>query len=826
MKRPFLLICSVFPMRLFHICLCLLYAFAAIAGEGNPQADSLKKQLHAHPGPGTNRAGLLLQLADALKESDYSGARVYATEALDIAKAGKHQSLLARSYHLLGRIEDEQSRFDSAIYYYQLAISFFNGLPEKKELACTLNEQGIAFENKGDYRSAYHDYLSSLKLYEELKDRHGIANEHLNLGLIHQYRNELNIARRYFSKALALSQSIADEGGIASALNNLGINYLEEHLYDSSLICFMQVLAIDMRSGDEQNIASSLNNVGTVSSRMGKYAEALGYYQRSASIKERSSDYIGLSNTYNNIAASLISLGRLQEAEGYLDRSKKLSDTYSFKNNIVETYETYYQLELARKNYKKALGYYKLYKSSNDSIRKYESELAIHHLENQYQLDKANTEIALKNAQLEGVKQHRLLYFLIIGLLIAVSVYLYFNGKRIRHLNKALNRQQADLIEAKEKAEEATKVKSRFLSVMSHEIRTPLNAIIGVANLLSDEIKNAAQQENIKVLHAASRNLMSLINDLLDLSKLEVGKMQVDPGNIRLKKICENIREMFAVLATQKGIFLKLEFDEEIPEVLNGDEIKLNQAITNLVGNAIKFTRNGSVYLSVKLVDKDKDHVTVLFAVTDTGIGIPPDRQQSVFDSFIQASADTNTKFGGTGLGLSISKRLVEVMGGKLELYSEEGKGSAFSFQLVFANEKETVAREHKQKKYQPELYKGKHILIADDNPVNVFVLKQFLHKWGATTAEATDGSQVLPLLRANRFDMVLMDIQMPEKDGLQASREIRSSGESWSNIPIIAITASHEEEVKVSIGESGMNDFVIKPFMPDELVAKISRLI
>jgi signal transduction histidine kinase/tetratricopeptide (TPR) repeat protein len=812
---------------LTHI-IAFLVGLNAFAVTAEDQRDSLKKALHVLQTKGSPRtkAELLIKLADAEKQTDYKQARFYVDDALALALLLKDHSLEAKSYHIIAEIEDEQSKFDSAIYYYQLAIRSFNHGADKLELATTLNQRGIVFENKGDYTNAYQDYLNSLKIYEELKDIKGISNEYLNLGLIHQYRKEFGESEKLFLKSLSLSRSINDESGIASALNNLGMNYQSQKKYGTALLYFKQVLAIDLKDGDENNIASSLNNVGTVSADMGKHKEALEYYSRSASIKKKLNDYIGLSNTYNNIASSLIKLNKGDEAEQYLDLSKGLSDQYGFKNNIVETYNIYYELALSRKDYRKALDYYVLQQKNIDSIEKEESELAIHRLQGQYQLDKANTEIALKSTELEGEQQLKLLYIIIILLLVAVSIYLYFNSKRIRQLYKVLNIQHKDIIDAKEKAEEATRIKSQFLSVMSHEIRTPLNAIIGVANLLADDIRNEEQQENIKVMHVASENLMHLINDLLDLSKLEVGKMQLDLGNIRLKRMCENVREMFAVLAAQKGIFLKLEFDESIPEVLTGDDIKVNQAITNLVGNAIKFTQNGSVSLTVKLISNTKESSMILFSVADTGIGIPADKQQSIFDSFIQASSDTNKKFGGTGLGLSISKKLVEVMGGGLTVSSEEGKGSVFSFQLEFARERARASREYKQVLHRAGLFKGRHILVADDNPVNVFVLKQFLHKWGATTSDATDGNQAISLLYSNNFDLILMDIQMPAKDGLEATREIRRSGEKWSNIPIIAITASHEDEVKISIHESGMDDFVIKPFLPDDLVNKISRFI
>jgi signal transduction histidine kinase/CheY-like chemotaxis protein/Flp pilus assembly protein TadD len=811
--------------RRFLNTLCwLLCALTIQADPLQHPADSLRKLLLTGQRDGIARAEILIRLAGAEKTRNVSVAELYAGEAMGITRLHDDNSLKAKACHVMGQVQEEQNRFDSAIVLYSEAIQLFTAPSDHLDLAITHNERGICFENKGNYQAAYQDYLSALKIYEELHDQRGIANEYLNLGLIHEYRNELKEAESYFRKALAINRSIKAEDGIASALNNLGIVYQQQKQYEEALVHFQQVLAIDMQNKDEQNIASSLNNIGTVTAEMGRHKEALEYYQQSAEIKSRLNDMIGLSNTYNNIASSLVSLSRLDEAESYLKRSEKLSRQYGFSNNIVETYEIYYKLHLARKNYEKALAYFQLFRATGDSIRNNENELAIHRMKNEYQLDKANAELNIKNTQLEAEQQSRVLYIIIILLLITVSFFLYLNSKRIRNLYKVLHAQHKDLIEAKEKAEEATKIKSQFLSVMSHEIRTPLNAIIGIANLLSDEIRQDRHQENIRVLHSSSQNLMRLINDLLDLSKLEVGKMEIDQGKVGLKKVCENIREMFAVLAAEKGIVLRLDFDESIPATLRGDDVKLSQAITNLVGNAIKFTQNGTVVLSLKLLYTHNDETAVAFSVTDTGIGIPKDKQQSIFDSFIQVSSDTNKKFGGTGLGLSISKKLVEAMGGKLSVVSDVGKGSAFSFDLVFRNI-QVPDEESAEVITEDVLYKGKQILIADDNPVNVFVLRQFLQKWGATTMEAADGNQVMSLLKEHRFDMVLMDIQMPEKDGIEATREIRSSGQAWSNIPVIAITASHEEEVKDKIRESGMNDFVIKPFMPDELTRKISRV-
>ena len=768
----------------------------------------------------------LITLARIKKDKDYLEAKILAEKAINEAGKLNDANLRAKAYVVMAEVEEVNHNFDSVIVLCNLAIELFDPQSEKFLRAKSLNQRGIAYENKGLYTKAYESYIGALRLYDELKDEKGICNEYLNIGLIHQYKKEFKQAEKYFNQALAIAERTQYSNGIGSAYNNLGITHKEQKHFDIASNYFRKVLEIDLKEGNEANISYSLNNLGTINADMGRHEIALGYYNKSMVLKKKLGDAVGLANTYNNIGAALIALKRIPEAEKVLKEAYQLSRQYGLRNTIVETYQHLSELESARKNYQKALEYYLQFDAIKDSLELSQSSITIHDLESQYKLDKANAELAHKNAKIETEFTLRILFITIIILLAILSLYFLYSIRHTNKLSKILNQQNTDLIRAKENAEKATNAKTQFLSVMSHEIRTPLNAIIGIANILNDDLTNELHRKNIAVLRIASQNLLHLINDLLDLNKLEVGKMEAESAQLNVRKVIESIKEMFAVSASQKGLELKVEFDYTIPTALMGDETKLNQAITNLISNAIKFTEKGYVKITARVQKITTEAATIEFVVSDTGIGIPEDKQQTIFESFAQAASDTNRKYGGTGLGLAISKKLIEVMGGKLLVQSQPNKGSMFSFTLTLLQDQVSYEKPNIEVSNDGSLFKGKSILIADDNAVNIFVLKQFLKKWGVNIVEAANGLEAVKMMYEHSFDLVLMDVQMPIKDGIDATIDIRNAGKPWSAIPIIAITASHEDEVRVKIKECGMNDFIIKPFMPDDLIAKLSNYL
>ncbi len=393
----------------------------------------------------------------------------------------------------------------------------------------------------------------------------------------------------------------------------------------------------------------------------------------------------------------------------------------------------------------------------------------------------------------------------------------------VRDITKRKIAEEA-LLKAKNEAEEATRAKSQFLSMMSHEIRTPMNAIIGLTNLLLQEEPRPDQKESLKLLKFSGDNLLTIINDILDFSKIEAGKIVMEQIDFDLQQLIQNIVNMLKTRASEKGIQLFFVFDANVPKVVVGDPVRIGQIITNLLGNAIKFTEKGYVEVKVAYEGSNGKQELLQVTVKDTGIGIPEENIKQIFESFTQASEDTTRKFGGTGLGLSITKRLLDLMNSTIAVDSKLGYGSTFSFLLkVRAGDLARVTYSLQKSEEQHPIVKGK-ILMAEDNRVNQIVANNFFKKWGLEIDIANNGIEAVRMVQSKSYKLILMDLQMPQMDGLEAAKIIRSMDTDayFKNIPIIALTASAMAEVKNQVSEAGMNDYVTKPFDPDQLYAKI----
>lgn len=392
----------------------------------------------------------------------------------------------------------------------------------------------------------------------------------------------------------------------------------------------------------------------------------------------------------------------------------------------------------------------------------------------------------------------------------------------IRDITERKQREK-ELIEARERAEAATRAKQQFLSVMSHEIRTPLNGILGTINLLVQEDPRPDQMEYLKTLEFSGNHLLSLINDILDFSKIEANRIQFESVPLDIREVVENLLKIFSFKAQDKGISISSEIDPNIPQFVKGDPVRLNQILNNLVGNALKFTEKGGIIVRVKLNSSiTSEGVPLYFEVEDTGIGIPEDKTEIIFDMFSQADTNTTRRFGGTGLGLAITKKLVELQGGSIGVKSKLGEGSTFYFSLTFQPVSEEAGEMEKPADFLESL-EGVRILLVEDNKINQMIAQKFLSRWGASIELAENGLQAIDKIQSKNFDIVLMDLQMPELDGYQATQKIRQmKDEYYQQIPIIALTASTLAEVKESLEKFGLNDMITKPFIPGELNRKI----
>lgn len=380
-----------------------------------------------------------------------------------------------------------------------------------------------------------------------------------------------------------------------------------------------------------------------------------------------------------------------------------------------------------------------------------------------------------------------------------------------------------ELMKAKEKAEAAVRVKSRFLSNMSHELRTPLNGIIGASNLLLVEEYLPAQKPHLEILKFSSEHMMLLISDILDYNKIEAGKLQLHESPVNMKEFVEKVCSQFRGQINAKGVDFETTIDERLHTEFLTDETRLYQILSNLLSNAMKFTEYGKISLEAKQLYSSSTKATIQFTIKDTGIGIPKNKHKEIFESFTQADINTTRKYGGTGLGLAIIKKLISMFNTELILESDEGKGSMFQFTLEIKINENRKLFINEDKSRHLEMLTGTRVLIAEDNPVNLSVAKRFLTKWGIEVHEATNGKEAVERFRNSQYDILLIDLEMPEMDGASALNEIRKLN---SNVPAIAFTAAVFDNMQAELNEKGFNDFIHKPFRPEDLHAKISSLV
>ncbi len=382
-----------------------------------------------------------------------------------------------------------------------------------------------------------------------------------------------------------------------------------------------------------------------------------------------------------------------------------------------------------------------------------------------------------------------------------------------------------DLITAKEQAEKSSRFKSEFLSTMSHEIRTPMNAVIGTTNLLLSENPRPEQLEYLNTLKFSGENLLAIINDILDYNKIEAGKLELNKIPFNIYHLLQKIKQTFYAKAAEKDLEIKLEIDDTIPAHLLGDQIRLGQVLNNLLSNAIKFTHNGHVAIRLNTEGINTKSIRINFSVLDTGIGIDPKNLQLIFDPFVQETQTSDNNYGGTGLGLAITKRIIGLHNSSIKVQSEPGVGTEFSFNILFEiamdTQKPETAPVHIITANTTTGLQGMRVLLVDDNKMNLLIASKFLKKWQVIVDEAQSGAAAIQLALTNTYDVIIMDLQMPEMDGFEATAAIQ---QTHPNIPVIALTADAMPETHSKALSSGMADYLTKPFVPQVLFEKIAR--
>jgi len=412
------------------------------------------------------------------------------------------------------------------------------------------------------------------------------------------------------------------------------------------------------------------------------------------------------------------------------------------------------------------------------------------------------------------------------GLILALVACLFCIVAFWYIVNQSMQQQRLIYIldASEKKVKEAARIKEQFLANMSHEIRTPMNAMLGFTNILHRTSLDPAQLQYVENIQASGEKLLAIVNDILDLSKIEAGMMRIEPVHFNIRALLHSVEMMFYEKATQKGLFLRFVIDDKMPDILEGDAVRLTQILVNLLGNAIKFTEAGGITVSVKTLSHVNEKILVRFNIKDTGIGIAKEKQQTIFERFQQAEADTTRRYGGTGLGLSIARQLIDLQNGTINVNSEPGAGTEFIFELPYIISTKTgeTAIHEKTVAGNRDVISKTNVLIAEDHPMNQQLMKHLMDSWRFDFDIVSNGRELIEAVRKKSYDIILMDIQMPVMDGYTATRILRN--DLHLEVPVLAMTAHAMAGEREKCMSFGMNDYISKPINESELYNLILR--
>lgn len=680
-----------------------------------------------------------------------------------------------------------------------------------------LLKQTSDFLNKYSYHEGIDQALKLLDASKDFGSDYHHFHAHNFLGLAYTELDDTIRAKKNYEYALDFAQKTENDTLILWAYNNLGNIYSENpQTVGKGIEMYEKVILLSEETGMPQEGLAPKINIAWTYLDLKKPHKAIPYLKESVDLLKDKEDNYVRSQLYMLLGRYNRAISKPDSAEVYFAEAFKLAEEDSLILPASEIAREFAALLFEEERYREAY----LNLSRHEEYR-----AAVFEKEKLEQVEAANARFDVseyqKNLELakkEQVFQEQIIsksnekvMVMVISSFVLMLILLILNKinqdrKRLIYELRSKNKQ---LQEAKENAERLTLLKTQFFSTVSHELRTPLYGVVGITSLLLEEKGLNKHHNDLKSLKFSADYLLALINDVLQMNKMESNLVSLEHVNFNLEELMLSIVNSFEFTRLQNHNKIHCEIDEDIPKTLKGDPVRLSQILMNLVGNAMKFTERGDIYISARLNDLDDAKAEIGFAVKDNGIGIPQSKQKLIFEEFAQLKS-ANYNYQGTGLGLPIVKKLLHLFGSKIYLESEEGEGSVFSFIIAFevgsANSTETTKTE-----VLPKDYTGnKNVLIVDDNRINQVVTQRILEKKNFTCEVAASGEEAIKKIRAHFYNLVLMDVNMPGISGLEATRRIREFDE---NVPVVALTAVEIEEIRNKIYEAGMNDIIVKPY-------------
>ncbi|MCM4155902.1 ATP-binding protein [Gramella sp. AN32] len=710
--------------------------------------------------------------------------------------------------------------------------------PSPEAIAALLNNAENSIDMM-EFDRAQDQLNKALDLATRIDHKRYIAYSSSILARMYHIRHEFDQAGTQLQRAMNIQRDINDEAGLSYSyiLNSKILNSKGD--YDTALEYLDLAQKYYEKTNNEQQLGLVALNRGVIKLNRPKSRQQALSDLNNAKIYLLNSDNPNnyeISRLYYFSARANIYAGDFVKAEADAEKALEYAENFNYVGMRMYSYGILSEISERRNNPQQALAYLKKMNEVSDAVVDMNNEAFAKEANAKFGVESLKStvdELTQQNAEQErNLKVNKLTTILSVALITILSLLtlsLYKNNNLRARANELLQKKNSELTVAKENAEKASMAKAQFLSTITHELRTPLYAVTGLTHLLLEESPTESQKEHLNSLKFSGEYLLSLINNILDLNKLEANKVEIVDSTFNLEKRISDVLIALKNSADERNTQLHLNFDKRIPKKLVGDPLKISQILINLIGNSIKFTENGNIWISVIRMKQDKKNIYLQFEVKDDGEGIGKEKQKSIFENFTQGSTQINRKFGGTGLGLSIVKNLLTLLNSEIQLESELGQGSKFSFDLKFtAAEVDELAEADTpalvdESTLTNDMMKNKHILVVEDNKINQMITRKILEKNDVICDVADNGSIAVEKVQNNKFDLILMDIHMPGISGIEATILIRKFNQ---DIPIIALTAVTLDENLDEFYLNGFNDIIPKPYKTEEFFHKINKYL